>query len=513
MKYFKIKILSAILGIILFSNITAYSAAVYVESKTIETVLKLIMKNYVSNISQAEIINGGIKNLNKYLKDNSYITVLSSINASQTPDKQVKNLLDQINNLLSKSKTLKKDTVMAEFVKGAVESLNDQFSVYLSKDEYKKLIEQMEGGNFGGIGIYIDTDKNSGYFTIVSPIDNTPASEAGLKSGDIITKIEGKSTKNMTPNEASKLLRGDIGTPVTITVMSSGSNIPEDVTLIRAYIHMKSLTYKIINNDIGYIKLDIFGDQTSREIEEALNYFQERGVRGYILDLRNNGGGYVITAVEVCSKFLPSMSQIITIEGKSFSKIQYRSFPNFRPNFPVVILVNEYSASASEITAGAFQDHKYAKIIGEKTYGKASVQTIIPLLDGSAIKITTARYLTPNQRDLNKKGLVPDITIKMSPLKIGTQNDVQLKKAIEFISHEIKNKFTFKPYFKDNNYFDEAYTLSELYYKMQNYKNETVSDDIQNQNIIILDNNYYDKITKNNPKSPQYYFDITSFFN
>ncbi|MGE5253727.1 MAG: S41 family peptidase [Planctomycetaceae bacterium] len=295
-------------------------------------------------------------------------------------------------------------------INGMLETL-DPHSNYMTPEIYKEMQTETRG-SFGGIGFEITIrDK---VLTVVAPIEDTPASRAGIQSGDLILRIDGKSTKDMTLMEAVKLMRGPKGTQVTITIMRQGFTEPKDLTLTRAIIPIRSVRSRTLEPGYGYIKLSQFIEKTSPDMEAALKKLegQDGSLKGLILDLRNNPGGLLEQAVKVADVFLDSGLIVYTegrVEGQKM-KFFAQKKEKMR-EFPMIVLVNGGSASASEIVAGALQDHGRAVILGTQTFGKGSVQTIIPLEDGSALRLTTARYYTPNGRVIQAQGITPDIVV------------------------------------------------------------------------------------------------------
>lgn len=293
-------------------------------------------------------------------------------------------------------------------IKGMLQNL-DPHSSYLDKETYKEFKVETKG-EFGGLGITIGMrDK---ILTVISPIEDTPAYKAGIKAGDKIIKIDGVSTANLTLDEAVKKLRGKPGTKVTITILRSGTEKPFEVTITRAIIKIKAVKSKMID-DIAYIRLTNFKENASDEIRNALKKLSEDNYKGIILDLRNNPGGLLTEAVNVSNLFLPSGKTVVFTKDRDGKEnhLKTSAFSDFDDKTPLVVLINEGSASASEIVSGALQDYKRGIIIGQTSFGKASVQTIIPLADGSAIKLTTARYYTPKGRSIQGVGIKPDIEV------------------------------------------------------------------------------------------------------
>ena len=299
-------------------------------------------------------------------------------------------------------------------VGGMLSSL-DPHSAYLTPENYKDL--QMDTqGRFGGLGIEITI--KSGLLTVVSPIEDTPAFKAGIKPGDMIFKIEEEFTKDMTLVDAVKKMRGLKGTKINLSIKREG--VPEliDFSLVRDTIRVQSVRSRTLETGYGYIRLAQFQERSDRDVQKALESLigGKGGLKGLVLDLRNNPGGLLTQAVRVSDLFLDS-GLIVYTEGRIESQKQkYFSQKNASwLDFPIVVLVNGGSASASEIVAGALQDHKRAVVLGTKTFGKGSVQTILPLDDNSALRLTTARYFTPKGRSIQATGIVPDIVVDNVP--------------------------------------------------------------------------------------------------
>ena len=298
-------------------------------------------------------------------------------------------------------------------IQGAVGTL-DPHSSFMNPEEFKELQIETKG-KFSGIGIEI-TLKDQ-VLTVVSPIEGTPAYQVGIKTGDQIVKINGTSTKNMNLTEAVKLIRGAKGSKVTLTINREGFTHPRDFVIVREIIPIRSVKARILEDGIGYIRLTNFQDQTDLDLQNYLRKMRQRLVplKGLVLDLRNDPGGLLEQAVRVADEFLGS-GLIVYTEGRNPQQsMRFYARPGQegeRPVFPMVVLINEGSASASEIVAGALKDQKRAVIVGTKSFGKGSVQTIIPLEDGSALRLTTALYYTPSGQTINEKGIVPDVVVE-----------------------------------------------------------------------------------------------------
>ncbi|HTU83202.1 MAG TPA: S41 family peptidase [Candidatus Acidoferrales bacterium] len=321
---------------------------------------------------------------------------------------------------------------------GIMRSVNDRYTVFMTPKEFASLNQDLDGGDFGGTGIVIQSDDATKYIIVENVIPDGPADKAGIQQDDLITAIDGVSTKGMTVQQASSKLRGKEGTPVSLTIERDGSVLPSAVSIVRAKIHQLSVYEKMLPGKIGYVELTVFGRDTGAELDAALDRLQQQGARAIVLDLRDNGGGYLDAAVAVSSKFIPS-GPIVSVEQRSSNITTLDADNTAIAPMPLVVLVNGYTASASEITSGAIQDDGVGTIMGTKTFGKGVVQTIMPMRDGSAIKITTARYLTPHNRDINHLGITPDIVVAENhhPQYGIPAKDDQLQRAIQFLDDRL----------------------------------------------------------------------------
>jgi carboxyl-terminal processing protease len=323
-------------------------------------------------------------------------------------------------------------------IKGMMESLHDRWTVFMDPEEYRSLNEGLDGGGFAGVGILIDIDPTSGSPQVVQTIDGGPAAKAGLQAGDLLVKVGDKDTKGLTATQDSAMLRGTAGTVVDLTVLRKGQANPIVFPVTRDIIHVPSVVGTVIDGDIGYVRISVFGSTTGQELAATMARLDAQGVKGYVLDLRNNGGGYLNAAVDVSSKFVPD-GPIVSIDSRTSPFTTFDANATADPVRPLAVLVNEFTASASEITSGAIQDSGAGVLIGTKTFGKGVVQTIYPLSDGSAVKITTARYLTPKGRDINAVGIQPDIVVPDGdPSSIGNiASDAQLQRAAGYVQSKI----------------------------------------------------------------------------
>ncbi len=348
------------------------------------------------------------------------------------------------------------DKVIQGAIKGMLKTL-DPHSSYMPPDVYREMQVETEG-RFGGLGIEITMRDD--VLTVVSPIEGTPAFRAGIQPGDQIIKVDGESTKEMSLVDAVKKLRGPEGSAVTISIFRQGFTEPKDFTISRAVIQIKSVRWTKLQDDIGYVKLRSFHKTTEEELEEALQDLGEQHIKTLILDLRNNPGGLLEQAIAVSNVFLEGGKLIVYTKGrlpnqnmKGFSKSD-----GFHVSYPMAVIINGGSASASEIVAGSLQDLHRATIVGTQSFGKGSVQTIIPLSDGSGLRLTTAKYYTPGGGEINGKGITPDIVIE-KPQEAANQegeqktlrsqrnielpgndlsDDPQLQKAVDFLKTQVQ---------------------------------------------------------------------------
>jgi carboxyl-terminal processing protease len=336
----------------------------------------------------------------------------------------------------------------------------------MTPDMYKEMQVDTKG-EFGGLGIQIGI--KDGMLTVIAPLEDTPAFRVGIKAGDKILKINDELTKDMSLHDAVSKMRGVPSTSVRITIIREGWKETKDFTIVREVIKIKSVKSKLLDDSIGYVKVNQFQEQTADDLSKALENLEKENMNSLILDMRNNPGGLLNSAVDVTSFFLPADKLVVYIEDRDGKKVEYSSSGGESDvEFPMIVLVNEGSASASEIVAGALKDWNRAVVIGTPTFGKGSVQSVVPLSDGSALRLTTARYYTPQGISIQTTGITPDITVKqvlkegeqgrpiirekdlerhfengellfdeeeaeMIPIKIDEENDTQLQRAIDLL--------------------------------------------------------------------------------
>jgi len=339
-------------------------------------------------------------------------SLLDSVNAEEGQNyKRIKSFAETLS-LVKKNyveEVEEKDLVYGA-IKGMLNSL-DPHSSFMPPEIFTEMQIDTRGG-VGGLGIQIGIKNRM--LTIIAPIEDTPAHKAGVEAGDRIVKIDDESTKDISLHDAVSKLRGPKGTSVTITILREGLDEPKDIAIIRDIIKLKSVKSKVIDEKIGYVKLTQFQEKTASDLKKALKELSKNDINSMIIDLRNNPGGLLKGAVDVTSQFLPAGKLVVYIKGRSGDKTEFNTNNgNDYVDFPMIVLVNGGSASASEIVAGALQDWEKAVILGTQTFGKGSVQTVMPLSDGSAVRLTTARYYTPKGRSIQTTGITPDIVVKL----------------------------------------------------------------------------------------------------
>jgi len=320
-------------------------------------------------------------------------------------------------------------------IRGMLKEL-DPHTAYMTEDMFNEMQVDTKG-EFGGLGITIGLKTD--VLTVISPIEDTPAWRAGIKAGDRILKVDGENTKDMSVENAVKKMRGVPGTPITISIMRDEFKEPKDFTMVRDVIKLKSVKSRVIDNAVGYLRITQFQERTDADLELALTTLlaQNPSLKGLILDLRNNPGGLLDQAVQVSGSFLEKGKLVVYTKGrKASNNVEYKvRGTGGRTAFPMVVLVNHGSASASEIVAGALQDWGRAVILGVDTFGKGSVQTVIPLEDGSGLRLTTAKYYTPKGRSIQNTGIKPDIIVPSAIIQIKKAGEGHIAKEKDLEGH------------------------------------------------------------------------------
>ena len=333
--------------------------------------------------------------------------------------------------------------------------LNDPYTRFMDPEEFQNMRIDTSG-ELTGVGIQIAKDEKSDRLVVISPIEDTPASEAGILAQDLIVKIDGTDTKGMDVNDAVKLIRGERGSQVTLTLERNGQ--AKDYAITRERIEIHPVRASVRDSElgkIGYIRLTTFNEHAAKDMEKAIEEQEKAGVVGYVLDLRSNPGGLLYSSINIARMWLDEGTIVSTVDRKGLSDRESAKNKALTDK-PLVVLVNEGSASASEILSGALQDNKRATLLGTKTFGKGLVQSVRPLGDGSGLAVTIAKYLTPSGRDINKEGIPPDVLVKLSEQQLealyggdrsdlGTEKDPQFARAIDILNDTIQAQQSEKP--------------------------------------------------------------------
>lgn len=320
--------------------------------------------------------------------------------------------------------------------KGYIEGLGDQYSAYYDKKETKELTESLDG-SFSGIGAVMTQDANNGVITITRVYDDSPAKKAGIKAGDVLYRVEEKTVTGKDLDKVVSWIKGKKGTKVNLTLLRGTNSDKIKVTATRDVINVETVKYKVLENQIGYISISGFDSVTGAQFAKALKQLQKKKIEGLVVDLRNNPGGSLSTVCDILDSILPK-GLIVYTKDKNGKKEEYTSDEKHRLTPPMSVLVNGQSASASEIFAGAVQDYGKAEIVGTQTYGKGVVQNLFDLKDGTCVKLTTSEYFTPKGRNIDGKGITPDVKIEYKYNAKDPKADNQLDKAVSVVKDKIK---------------------------------------------------------------------------
>ncbi len=405
------------------------------DQRMLDSAFRQVEKAYYKPIDAQTLLSGEQKELVTYLKKHGVADpAIPALTASGDEDKDSRALnkdLEVAQKLYGRQTSNAELTQAA--IRGMLDSLGDPYTTYLSPREIQSLEESLKGGDFGGIGVYIVQDPRT-KAVLVEPIDGTPAFLAGVKTGDRIVSVDGHAVGTLKLDEVENLIRGKIGTSVALRLESHLTKRVRTVAIVRRQIYVPSVLAKM-EDGYDYVRLADFGQTSYDEVRKAVLNGKAHGAKGYILDLRNNGGGLLEAAVDISSLFIKDGTIVSTIDraGERDTKTATHESVGAAP---LVILVNKFTASASEITAGAVQDYKVGTLIGTKTFGKGVVQSIYNTSDGGALKITTAKYVTPLGRDIQHKGIEPDVVVDQAvdaPMMIDTPKDLQLAAAKSYL--------------------------------------------------------------------------------
>ena len=387
-----------------------------------------MQQKFIENPTEQTLINGINRELNILFKT-AKINQSAHISSLNTISSEIQSL--------SVSTGLSQNLLWYASIQGLMAAMDDPYTMLLTPKDYRSLMEQMQAGTFGGIGVFIQQDKNNGnQLTVFEPIEGTPAYKAGILPEDLIIKINDEPTKTMPIDVAMAKLRGQVGTSVVLLIKRKTSDKLLKFTIVRENIKIHSVSCKLINKTIGYIKIRTFGDDTANEFAKAMNALESKNIRSLIIDLRNNGGGLINAAQDLCSYMLGAGKTVVSVSDRTGRKNYLKSHGVSDLKIPCVVLINKYTASASEITAGALQDYGLATLMGGKSYGKGSVQELLPLRNGGAFKITVMHYFTPKNRNINKIGIMPDIKKEMDVTRVGRPGDTQLQAAVEYLKNK-----------------------------------------------------------------------------
>ncbi|MBQ4057622.1 MAG: S41 family peptidase [Lachnospiraceae bacterium] len=370
---------------------------------------------------------------------------IKMLNNSDVIGKETNDKLEEIEELINENFYFEGDAEAKQegIIRGYLESLDDPYSVYYTEEEYASFMEDT-GGEYVGVGIAVSQNIDTKVITVMQVFDG-PAKEAGILSKDVVTKVNGQDITTLDIDSVVDIIRGKEGTEVTITVYRASDAKEYDFTMPRQKVENPTVEYKMLDNNIGYIQVTNFYEVTGDQFIEGVESLKEQGMEGLIVDLRDNGGGLLDIAVDMLDYMLPEGKIVYTEDKDGNVTSEYTSDEKHQFTMPLVVLVNEYSASASEIFAGAVKDYGTGTIIGETTYGKGIVQRLFPLDDGSAVKLTIAKYFTPNGNDIHKVGVKPDVEVELDVeayRESDGEKDNQLDAAIECIMQKLGKSTT-----------------------------------------------------------------------
>lgn len=397
---------------------------------------QLLTTTYYSKIDAQRLLDGARQSLVALAAKHGGRVRVPALHDTGTMDGNINELIANVQRMQSALHLSKTDITYAE-IDGMANALGDRYTTFFTPDAFRQFNSELDPEKISGIGVMVRVDDASKYIQAQYVVPGTPAEKAGLKTGDLFASVDGKSLKGLKADQASALLRGKPGTVVHLQALRDGKALAP-LTIVRSEVQPPTVIYRMLPQHVGYIYVLAFGRQTPDEFALALNRLQKRDVRAYVIDLRDDGGGYVNSALDISSKFI-DRNPLLTIEERGSHTTTVDAGSDALPRKPMAILVNRYTASASEITAAALRDNGVAVLVGEKTFGKGVMQSLTPLPDGAAIKITTAHYLTPNNQDINLKGIEPDyVVMENKDARLGElRHDAQLRAAIGILTRKI----------------------------------------------------------------------------
>lgn len=427
------------------------------QSEELVTSYAHLVEDFYKKVDRQAALTGAHDALLAYLKANKVVNpALPALKATDDDQSNVRALEREVNTAVESYGTGLKPVdslgpaaqLTYAAISGVLGSVKDRYTTFLTPKQFADLNEGLDGTAFGGVGISYSLDEKTHVLHVENVIPDGPSEKAGLQPEDTIVAIDGKPTAQILAGatvleeqqkRVTKALRGDPGTKVTLTVERNGKTL-DPVAITRDTIRQPSVTAKMLPGQIGYVQLAVFGQTTGHELDSALKRLDGQGAKAYVLDLRYNGGGYLNAAVDVSSKFISS-GPIVSVKSRAGTDTEYDAENTAIAPRPLAVLVNQYTASASEITAGAIQDSGVGTLVGTKTFGKGVVQSIWGLRDGSAVKITTARYFTPKGRDINSVGIEPEIKSELAKdqkIRLGDlKQDPQLVTAVNFVTSKL----------------------------------------------------------------------------
>lgn len=395
-----------------------------------------LTNTFYSKVDVQSVLDGARKALQAELTRRGVTVTLPALHARDNGPANVALIAAEI--VRAENATHEPETPLTyAAIRGMAGALGDRYTAFFTPEEYQQFNQALDPEKISGIGVLIEPDPATKYIRAFYVVPGTPADKAGIQSGDDFVTVNGTSTKGLTQDQAVKLLRGESGSVVNLHVQRAGASLGT-LAVTRTDVQPPTVIYKMLPQQIGYVAILTFGKDTPDQFAAALDRLEAQGVRAYVLDLRNNGGGYVNSALDISSKFINN-DPLLTVEERGSRVYTVQAPQSALPQRPMAILVNRYTASASEITAGALQDDGIGVLVGEKTFGKGVMQELTQLPDGAAIKVTTAHYLTPKNRDINLKGIEPDFAVaENNNARFGdAANDAQLQAALNILSKKI----------------------------------------------------------------------------
>lgn len=405
------------------------------KNKIYKTIMLVILTAFVTFMITAFSLYSYFEKSNANQTSDTSLTSIVNTSNSSDLEKYLKRIKSTIDKYYLWNEDIDEEELKKSAIQGYVAGLGDEYTQYIPADDMQDFQEEING-NFVGIGIYMVADEESGRVLVYYPIPGSPAEKAGIKSGDLIISVDGTEYTSDDFKIISSFIKGEEGTKVNLEIERDGKHLSFDI--LREKINTNPITTKVLDDYIGYLKLPSFDEDTSKDFETKVKELTEQGAKSLIIDLRNNGGGIVDEATKIADDMLEKGKTIITtVDNKDNKKVTY-STENPIFDMPVVLLVNENSASASEILVCSLQDNERAKVVGSVTYGKGVIQTVLSLNDGSGLKITTQEYTTPKGNKINKVGIEPDEEVELpdtvkNRYAVEEKDDTQLQKAIELL--------------------------------------------------------------------------------